>query len=100
MILIDEIYKAVKEQLSDGLLNEIIDNSLVSAGESQTVSDWRLENYAQLRSWSYPEYTEFLDAQVKINSGDIILQGEGKYQLDYYFANCLNAKIKFPKSLG
>lgn len=40
---------------------------------------------------------DYLDAQVKLNSGDAELIAEGQAQLDTYIAACLAVKEKYPK---
>lgn len=53
--------------------------------------------YQELRAAEYPDYREFLDAQVKINSGDEALITAGQAQLEAYYAACLAIKDKYPK---
>lgn len=53
--------------------------------------------YAEKRALHYPDPREFLDAQVKINSGDAALAAEGQAQLDAYVAGCLEVKTIYPK---
>lgn len=53
--------------------------------------------YADLRARNYPDPREFLDAQVKINSGDAELIAEGQKQLDAYVTGCLEVKTIYPK---
>lgn len=54
-------------------------------------------DYQQLRLRAYPDYREFLDAQVKINSGNPELVTEGVAQQERYFAACLEVKKRYPK---
>lgn len=54
-------------------------------------------SYSRLRRNSYPPIEDYLDAQVKINSGVPSLIKEGKEQLLRYFDNCLDVKEKYPK---
>ncbi len=71
--------------------------------ENKIVSTWT-ENYiepvltyAEKRSAEYPDLREYLDAQVKINSGNKELQAEGYEQFDKYIKDCLAVKAKYPK---
>lgn len=57
-------------------------------------------SYAQLRLSEYPPMADYLDAQVKLNSGDAELIAEGQTQLDTYIAACLAVKEKYPKIDG
>lgn len=54
--------------------------------------------YAEKRAAEYPDMAEYLDAQVKINSGDMELVAEGQEQLSAYYADCLEIKAKYPKT--
>lgn len=54
-------------------------------------------DYQEQRVEEYPPMADFLDAQVKINSGDEVLMAEGQAQLDKYVADCLAVKAKYPK---
>lgn len=54
-------------------------------------------DYQELRRQSYPDYREFLDAQVKINSGNPELVAEGQAQQLAYIQACLDVKDKYPK---
>lgn len=53
--------------------------------------------YAELRAAEYPDVGEYLDAQVKLGSGDPALAEEGATQLNGYFQACLAVKAKYPK---
>lgn len=55
------------------------------------------KTYSQKRLEAYPPMTEYLDAQVKLNSGDKVLVAEGQAQLDAYLRTCLAIKVEFPK---
>jgi hypothetical protein len=88
-----DIYYAIKSQNIDSVIQDFID----TANEQLTVDQWKLDNYAKLRKWDYPEYAEYLDAIVKLNSTDLSIRAEGQVQLDKYIADCLNVKIRFPK---
>lgn len=55
------------------------------------------KTYKEKRRGEYPPVEDYLDAIVKINSGDEAFIQEGKTQLDTYVANCLAVKEKYPK---
>jgi hypothetical protein len=89
-------------------LNDIINNihnqdeldAVIAAYTNQygmDASQWKIDNYVDLRQWAYPPYGEYLDAVVKVNSTEHELQAEGQAQLDKYYADCLAVKDRFPK---
>lgn len=55
--------------------------------------------YAEKRAEAYPSPAEYLDAQVKIASGNLTLVAEGQLQLKAYVEECLAVKAKYPKPL-
>ncbi len=55
------------------------------------------KTYKEKRRGEYPPVEDYLDAIVKINSGDETLIQEGKTQLETYIADCLAVKEKYPK---
>lgn len=61
----------------------------------QDIVDTR--TYAQKRAAEYPDMADFLDAQVKLSSGNEVLMQEGQGQLSAYVAACLAVKAKYPK---
>jgi hypothetical protein len=87
---ITRLYSAIKN-------DDPIDEIIIEDFKAESVEQWKLDNYAMLRMWTYPEYLEYLDAIVKINSSDTTLEIEGQAQLDKYIADCLNVKLRFPK---
>lgn len=58
----------------------------------------RLNAYPLKRIAAYPDFREFIDAQVKINSGNSELAAQGEKQLTDYVAKCLAVKTQFPKN--
>ena len=54
-------------------------------------------DYREKRASEYPDFREYLDAMVKINSGSEELIAEGKTQLQNYYDLCLEVKAKYPK---
>lgn len=55
------------------------------------------KSYAEKRAAEYPPITEYLDAIVKINSGDETLIADGQKQLNFYYQACLEVKARYPK---
>lgn len=53
--------------------------------------------YAEKRADAYPDFRDYLDAQVKLNSEDSELQEEGRCQMETYLSECLSVKERFPK---
>lgn len=58
---------------------------------------YKLANYAKLRASEYPDMKEYLDAQVKKESGNDALIAQGIAQEAKYIADCLLTKAKYPK---
>ena len=54
-------------------------------------------SYSEKRAAEYPPVEEYLDAMVKINSGDEQLIADGQAQLDSYYQACLAVKARYPK---
>jgi len=92
-----DIPRAIQNEASDSQLNAIIKEYLAVWDINKTVSEWRTENYAQLRRWAYPPMAELSDAQAKLNSGVTELENEGQNQLNNYVQKCLGVKARFPK---
>lgn len=70
----------------------------IASEEEVTAYFSQFNNYITKRIAEYPDYREFLDAQVKINSGDAELVAEGQQQLEKYTQSCLEIKNKYPKA--
>ena len=96
-IFLEHMQKSIDLGESDEELNQFIFEYLSYRNINKTVSEWRIENYAQLRRWTYPPMTELNDAQAKLNSGITELENEGQNQLDDYVQACLDVKARFPK---
>lgn len=62
------------------------------------IETYQEPNYFEKRAVSYPDFREYLDAQVKINSGNEKLIAEGKIQLQNYYQKCLEIKNTYPKA--
>ena len=74
--------------------------SLIAQIEGQDfvlASDIEANEYKELRAAAYPPVEDYLDAMVKLNSGDATLASEGQTQLDAYYAACLAVKDQYPK---
>lgn len=57
----------------DAALNVIIQQYLDDWGLTETVAEWRIANYAELRSWGYPPFQEYIDELVTGNqSGEFL----------------------------
>lgn len=63
----------------------------------KNVAVWRVENYSRLRAFFYPETAEKTDAEVKIGSGIDEYVAEGNLQLQQYYSDCIDVKIRFAK---
>lgn len=56
------------------------------------------QNYYKIqRMTAYPDFSEYLDAQVKLNSGNPELVADGEAQQQAYIQACLEVKAKYPK---
>lgn len=53
--------------------------------------------YAEKRAAEYPNYLDYLDAQVKKASDDDDIRAAGLIQEQEYLAACLAVKAKYPK---
>jgi hypothetical protein len=95
--LITDIAKAIQEGESDSEVKTLILKYKEDFKVNVAPDDWMIQNYALLRRWAYPDIEDFLDATVKINSGDPALAAEGQAQLDDYVAKCLAVKAKYPE---
>jgi len=84
-------------QQDDEQLNDIISTYILSQGLEATTAQWRLDNYADLRRWAYPDKEDYLDGIVKLSSDDEDTQTEGQEQIDTYTTACLAVKARFPK---
>ena len=55
------------------------------------------ETYQTKRAALYPPYQDYIDAQVKMASSDLVMQAAGAFQLNDYVNKCLAVKLQFPK---
>ncbi|HLD91606.1 MAG TPA: hypothetical protein VI911_11465 [Patescibacteria group bacterium] len=69
----------------------------LEAKDLEIVQNQNNTAYIDLRRKAYPEIESYLDAMVKINSGDEILIAEGQQQLADYYTACLAVKSLYPK---
>lgn len=94
MVLLIDIARAVKNHKSDDEIHLIIQDFV---GVNTSAEDWIIENYAELRRFAYPDPSDFLDAWIKINSGNEEMKDAGEKQMHDYVTQCLAVKSKFPK---
>lgn len=85
-----------KKGFTENEVEQAYDGQWYLAGYAPVVP---VPTYDQLRVAEYPPYTEYLDAQVKLGSGDLALATEGQRQLDAYVSACLAVKEKYPKAV-
>jgi hypothetical protein len=95
--LMTDIAKAIKAGEKDSKINEMILQYKEDWGINLSLQDWKSENTDLLRSWAYPPLEDFLDAMVKINSGDERLEAEGRGALVIYVTHCIAVKAKYKK---
>lgn len=69
-------------------------DEIVRLWEKQELTE---PTYYEKRAAEYPPIEEYLDAQVKINSGDDALIAAGQEQLAAYYEACLAVKARYPK---
>lgn len=69
-------------------------DKIVRKWEKQEIPE---PTYYEKRAAAYPPVTEYLDAMVKINSGDEEIIVAGQKQLAAYYEICLAVKKTFPK---
>lgn len=81
--------------LTDKTVIRGADGYFYFSGEEPDYPDDR--SYVEKRLSAYPSFREFLDAQVKLNSGSENLAAEGKDQLERYYQACLDVKTTYPK---
>lgn len=87
---------AISQGFSEHEVEQAYDGQWYLAGYAPIAP---VPTYDQLRVAEYPPYTEYLDAQVKLGSGDLALATEGQRQLDAYVSACLAVKEKYPKAV-
>jgi hypothetical protein len=88
-----DVIAALREEATDSEIDALIQ----AVDSHKAVADWRKENYAELRHNTYPNIIEFVDAQVKINSGNTVLISQGRQEMTAYVNKCLAVKARFPK---
>lgn len=75
------------------LTYELVNSKIIPSWEE--IPDTRC--YAELREPEYPDFRIYLDAMVKINSGDETAAADGRLQRKQYFDACWAVKQKYPK---
>lgn len=81
--------------LGKTIFKEALRNTGLTAVE---VDAYLLTNYSLLRRLTYPDFRDFLDAKVKLDSTDSTIVAEGEAQLATYFAACNTVKATYPAS--
>jgi hypothetical protein len=61
------------------------------------INKFKKDNYDLFRKKFYPNYIEFVDANVKLSSEIESVRKEGEKQLGDYYSKCLEVKNRFPK---
>ncbi len=95
-ILISDIRREIQSGINNIDLNVLIVEHISDSTETQILA-WKINNYIKLREWAYPDKSEYIDAQVKLNSDIPALVSEGAQQMSDYVQVCLNVKARFPK---
>ena len=98
-MLLSDGYKPVSEQPPSAKIKKprkyyVEDERQITAAYIETYIE---PDYKSKRSSEYPDFREYLDAIVKINSNDETLIATGKTQLQNYCKMCLEIKQKYPK---
>jgi hypothetical protein len=88
------IADAIKAKEDDTVVNILIQQHIDDFNLTVSVTQWRLDNYSQLRGWTYPSQFDYLDAKVKQTKVD---KKEGEDQEIEYLAKCIAVKERFPK---
>ena len=96
MVLITDIARLIKNGKDDSVINNKI-SRLINSNNAGDINNWRLANYKDLRRWAYPDVADYVDAQVKLLSGDSLLIAKGQAELDLYVQQALSVKTRFPK---
>lgn len=99
MTLITDIHKTLIGGSSKESLNHTVEKYLQDNNMSQSVTEWKQQNYSLLRRWAYPPIEDYLDADIKIRSGDTELVQEGQAQMALYVQKCLDVKSRIEKEL-
>ncbi|MFZ5760937.1 MAG: hypothetical protein ACOY32_15075 [Thermodesulfobacteriota bacterium] len=72
--LITDITASVMAGDDDTTLDAVIQQFITDWGLTETVAEWRLANYADLRRWAYPPVSEYFDELVAGDmSGEFLL---------------------------
>lgn len=70
-------------------------NVIVRKWEKQVTPE---PTYYEKRAAAYPPITDYLDAMVKINSGNEEMMASGQQQLTAYYEHCNAVKRMYPKT--
>jgi hypothetical protein len=92
--LVKDTIPPIDPALTDAELDAYIDQYFYGRVD---VQQWKKDHYRILRSRHYPPIADFIDAQVKIQSGDATLLSEGDAEMQAYVSKCLDVKAKYQK---
>jgi len=67
VMLITDIAASVRDGDDDTVLNAVIQQYLDDWGLTETVAEWRVANYADLRSWAYPDQAAIASGQYSVS---------------------------------
>ena len=93
--LITDVAKLVMEQASLIEIRAKIQQFIDDNNLGITVEQWVLNHVELLRRWAFPSYWDFIDAYVKIHSGDEQLASQGQAQMQDFIDRYLAIRSKF-----
>lgn len=104
---LNDVYQSVKDGDDDTELNIVIQQFLTDQGLSDTVSQWRLANYKDLRKWAYPDQADFMNSYINrmiLEEDDEEFVPPHSTEYDTYTAEIIaygelfyNVNVRFPK---
>lgn len=88
------------KSLTSGFIysGDLIPGDREATGEEVNEYIKKIHAYPLKRMAAYPDFRDFIDAEVKIHSGNAELAAEGQQQLAGYIEACLAVKARFPKN--
>lgn len=93
--LITDVAKLVMAQASLAEIRAKIQQYLDDNNLEISVEQWVLDHVEILRRWAFPSYWDFIDAYVKIRSGDEQLASQGQTQMQDFIDRYLAIRSKF-----
>ena len=93
--LITDVAKMVMAQASLAEIRAKIQQFIDDNNLETTVELWVLDHVEVLRRWAFPSYWDFIDAYVKIHSGDEQLASQGQTQMQDFIDRYLTIRTKF-----